>query len=326
MCPNISFKCAPQVKYSIRWQSSGSLPRRGGSGVLTKVVLGVATTGLAVGGILAYANYNPVFRNQVNERVPGFSSWADKTADLWVEVTDYLTPKFGGSKKKEGGGSLVIEHNLPKIKQRQGEIRDNTDAKKDLQTVTPGSKIPDSKTSDSKTSGSKTPDSKTSGSSKTSGGKTPDSRTPDSKTSGSKTLDSKTPGKDIAEKDVHKLERKVDAQKQEMEVKKKVDSTKMKASSESKVENESKLSKDSNTSKNFTKIKPTSQKDSPSPPSSPVTQVKKSPESVKATSIPISTPLPNIASSPESEALKNEGTVQPEERATKLDQKTVSEF
>ncbi len=57
------------------------------------ITIGVATTGLAAGGSLIYANYNPVFKNQVNETIPGFSKCADKSADLWVSMTEYFNPK-----------------------------------------------------------------------------------------------------------------------------------------------------------------------------------------------------------------------------------------
>ena len=51
-------------------------------GVLPAIGLGVG----AASGVLAYANYDPVFRNKVDDIVPGFSQLSNKVADLWVDV------------------------------------------------------------------------------------------------------------------------------------------------------------------------------------------------------------------------------------------------
>lgn len=61
-----------------------------------------------------YGNYNPVFKNQVNEKIPWFASWADKTADAWVDVTDYFNPKPGEYKKREEDEKFAYEFNKAK--------------------------------------------------------------------------------------------------------------------------------------------------------------------------------------------------------------------
>ena len=57
------------------------------------VVYGLTTTGLAVGAALAYANYDPGFKEDVNTYVPGFSALADFAADRWVDLVDFVNPK-----------------------------------------------------------------------------------------------------------------------------------------------------------------------------------------------------------------------------------------
>lgn len=101
----------------MRWQSASSVPKRGGA--LKKILAGLTVTGLAAGGALAYANYNPVFKNQVNERIPGFALWTDKAADVWVEVTDYFSSK--PSPKPKSKDDFVYEYNQAKV--RQSELK-----------------------------------------------------------------------------------------------------------------------------------------------------------------------------------------------------------
>ncbi len=90
------------------------------------MVISLAVTGTAVGGVLAYSNYNPVFKNQVNERIPGFASLSDKTADIWVDITGYFNPKPQGGKKKD---AFMIEHNQAKVKARLDELKKNAPVK-----------------------------------------------------------------------------------------------------------------------------------------------------------------------------------------------------
>lgn len=106
--------------YLIRWQSSGapSAPRKGG--IVKRLIIGLAVTGAAAGGVLAYSNYNPVFKNQVDDRLPGFGMMSDKAADMWVDVTDYFNPKPPSGEKKD---AFVIEHNQAKIKARLEELK-----------------------------------------------------------------------------------------------------------------------------------------------------------------------------------------------------------
>lgn len=115
-----SIKCTPQVKFTpghfVRWQSSTASK---GSGVLKKVAIGAGVAGgAAAGGMLVYANYDPVFRNKVDEKIPGFASCSDKASDVWVDMTDYFNPKPGDHKKKEEG-KFVYEHSKAKIPQEE---------------------------------------------------------------------------------------------------------------------------------------------------------------------------------------------------------------
>lgn len=127
--------------YFIRWQSANASPKRGG-GTLKKVLAGFAVTGLAAGGVFAYSNYDPVFKNQVDEKIPGFAAWTDKTADMWVNMrvnmTDYFSPKPGDRQKNES--DLVFERNQAKI--RQSELKKRKDQDQST-SKTPGMTKPD---------------------------------------------------------------------------------------------------------------------------------------------------------------------------------------
>lgn len=75
-------------------------------GVLGALGLG---TGAAC-GVLVYANYDPVFTNKVDDKVPGFSVMTHKAADLWVNVLDYFRPKPGIPVKVSKDSKLVYEY------------------------------------------------------------------------------------------------------------------------------------------------------------------------------------------------------------------------
>lgn len=79
--------------------------------------VGIGVTGVAAGTLLVYSNYNPVFKNQVNEKIPGFGSVSDKAAGLWVNTTDYFNSKLPGKSEDK----LVFEHNQAKTKPRSDE-------------------------------------------------------------------------------------------------------------------------------------------------------------------------------------------------------------
>ncbi|CAI8036592.1 hypothetical protein GBAR_LOCUS20494 [Geodia barretti] len=94
------------ARYQSTKQSTGG---RKGFRLGRVAVYTLTTSGLVAGGALAYANYDPVFKNQVDEFVPGFSRWADTTADLLVERTGYPRPVPSSSRREESrwtsGGS-----------------------------------------------------------------------------------------------------------------------------------------------------------------------------------------------------------------------------
>ena len=81
--------------------------------------IGIGVTGVAAGALFVYSNYDPVFKNQVNEKIPGFGSWSDKAADLWVNTTGYFNSKQPG--KSEDKNKLVFEHNQAKTKPSSDE-------------------------------------------------------------------------------------------------------------------------------------------------------------------------------------------------------------
>ena len=61
----------------------------------------ITTSGLAVGAALAYGNYDPVFKNQVDEYIPGFAKLTDTAADLFVDRTSSVRPR-GGDQDRPG--------------------------------------------------------------------------------------------------------------------------------------------------------------------------------------------------------------------------------
>ena len=63
----------------------------------------LTTSGLVVGGALAYASYDPVFKNKVDEMVPGFAQWADTVADLFVDRARSTWPPAPAGKSGERG-------------------------------------------------------------------------------------------------------------------------------------------------------------------------------------------------------------------------------
>ena len=71
-------------------------PNKGRRGVRI-IVYGLTTTGLALGATLAYANYDPGFKEDVNKYVPGFAALADFAADRWVDLVDFVNPKQNAS-------------------------------------------------------------------------------------------------------------------------------------------------------------------------------------------------------------------------------------
>ena len=50
-----------------------------------------------MGATLAYANYDPQFKEDVDMYVPGFAALADFAADKWVNLVDYVNPKQNAS-------------------------------------------------------------------------------------------------------------------------------------------------------------------------------------------------------------------------------------
>ena len=90
-----SNKCTPQGKFNpghlIRWQSSAPTPKN--SRVFRNISTVVVASGVVTIGVLSYANYNPVFKNRVNETIPGFSALVDEAADVYVSIKDYFNPK-----------------------------------------------------------------------------------------------------------------------------------------------------------------------------------------------------------------------------------------
>ena len=69
----------------------------------------LTTVGLALGGALVYANYDPVFKNQANKIVPGFAQLVDTVADLFVDRVSSGRSRGGtASDSSAAGGVRVI--------------------------------------------------------------------------------------------------------------------------------------------------------------------------------------------------------------------------
>ena len=75
---------------------------RSGFGLGRLTVYTLTASGLVAGGALAYAVYDPVFKKQVDELVPGFARWADTTADLFGDRSGSIRPS-----RHDGGQSGV---------------------------------------------------------------------------------------------------------------------------------------------------------------------------------------------------------------------------
>ena len=90
----------------------------------------LTTSGLVVGGALAYANYDPVFKLQADDILPGFARWADTAADLFVDRTGNLkSPAPVGRRGSEGvaGGleSRVREGGAGRVGREETEVGDS---------------------------------------------------------------------------------------------------------------------------------------------------------------------------------------------------------
>ena len=76
-------------------------------------VLGAVAVGAGVGsGVLVYANYDAVFKNKVDDKVPRFSEVVDKAADLWVNASDNFSTRPGIPVKDNS--QLVFEYSRKK--------------------------------------------------------------------------------------------------------------------------------------------------------------------------------------------------------------------
>ena len=89
----------------------------------------LTTSGLVVGGALAYANYDPVFKHQADDILPGFTRWADTAADLFVDRTGNLkSPAPVGGRGSEGvtGGleSRVREGGAGRVGREETKVGD----------------------------------------------------------------------------------------------------------------------------------------------------------------------------------------------------------
>lgn len=106
-------------------------PQGSGGGVrwVRLAVYGLTTTGLALGGTLAYANYDPRFKENANSYVPGFSALADFAADKWVDFTDYINPKQSpniGLKGERPKAKAEIDTVAPKKETATTKISEQT--------------------------------------------------------------------------------------------------------------------------------------------------------------------------------------------------------
>lgn len=92
-----------------------------------------------------YGNYDPVFKNQVNEKIPGFASWTEKSADVWVNVTDYFNPKPGDYKKREKDEKFAYEFNKAKAPLEELLKKSPSTPETQETSAKPGASVPDQK-------------------------------------------------------------------------------------------------------------------------------------------------------------------------------------
>ena len=90
----------------VRWQQT-SAPGGGGTSATKVLLYGVTGTGVCAAATVAYANYDPAFKNRVNEYVPGFGKLSDFVADKWVSISGPNRQK--GSSDVAGLGSRKQE-------------------------------------------------------------------------------------------------------------------------------------------------------------------------------------------------------------------------
>lgn len=52
----------------------------------------------------------------MDERLPGFASWTDKAADIWVDITDYFHPN---PQEGQGTNEAVVKARLDELKKNK---------------------------------------------------------------------------------------------------------------------------------------------------------------------------------------------------------------
>lgn len=94
------------------------------------ITYAVAGSGLVLGGTIVYANYDPVFKNRLDQYVPGFASLSDSAADTYVALVDSvgLGRKRGDHEREKVGlglekkdvhlGSVTGERRKGKVKEK----------------------------------------------------------------------------------------------------------------------------------------------------------------------------------------------------------------
>lgn len=90
----------------MRWQQTEASGGGGGTSAIKVLLYGVTGTGICAAATVAYANYDPVFKNRVSEYVPGFGRLSDSVADKWLSISGSDRQKGSsnvglGSKKQE---------------------------------------------------------------------------------------------------------------------------------------------------------------------------------------------------------------------------------
>ena len=96
--------CGVQVNH--RWRTSPANTNAPGT---AKTVLGVVALG--IGGVIAYAHYDRVFKVKVDQTIPGFANFVDKAGEEWSKARSYFRRQ---PKVKEEG--LVYQPSKPKPK------------------------------------------------------------------------------------------------------------------------------------------------------------------------------------------------------------------
>lgn len=95
----------------MRWQQTGASGSTSSS-VAKLLLYGVAGAGVGTAVTVAYANYDPIFKNRVNEYIPVFGQLSDSVADKWVSLSDSRRQKGSSDVGLTATNQMVSVHDF----------------------------------------------------------------------------------------------------------------------------------------------------------------------------------------------------------------------